>query len=72
MSQFEETHLGDGVYVVFDGWQCWLDCRGQSQLSVGPTGRPGIALEPAVLDALNAFHKRVTTQVYTSGTADDE
>ena len=40
-----ETYLGDGVYVSFDGYQIWLDTRMQE-----PVNR--IALEPDVYAAL--------------------
>jgi hypothetical protein len=40
-----ERYLGDGVYASFDGYQIWLDTRGESPVS-------RIALEPAVYWAL--------------------
>lgn len=45
-------YLGDGVYATFDGYQVWLDTRGQS-----PVNR--IALEPEVLASLLAFYHRM-------------
>jgi hypothetical protein len=47
-----EDYLGDGVYATFDGYHLWLDLRGQDSTT-------RIALEPAVLDALDRFRKRV-------------
>ncbi len=46
------TYLGDGVYASFDGYQLWLH--------VGSHDAPGaVAIEPAVLAALNGYAKRV-------------
>jgi len=50
-----EDYLGDGVYVVFDGSNFVLDLRAQPP--VLPITK--IALEPAVLDALNRFRNRI-------------
>jgi len=47
--QIMETYLGDGVYVVFDGWNMTLDLRAQ--------GPERICLEPQVLLALFKFAK---------------
>ncbi len=47
-----EDYIGDGVYVTFDGYHIWLDLRGQDSTT-------RIALEPAVLDALNRFRDRI-------------
>ncbi|MCP4902636.1 MAG: hypothetical protein GY906_37200 [bacterium] len=47
-----ETYLGDGVYATFDGYNIWLDLRGQDDFT-------RIALEPAVLDALNQFRDEI-------------
>lgn len=60
-----EEYLGDGVYCTFDGYHFWLDCRAQPELSPAPSGSPGIALEPPVIDALNRFRKRVREQLAT-------
>ena len=47
-------YLGDSVYAHFDGYQVWL----YTDNGYGPnTPSEGIALEPAVLDALNLFLK---------------
>lgn len=45
-----ERYLGDGVYASFDGYQIWLDLRGQDDTT-------RIALEPAAFDALICFHE---------------
>lgn len=54
-----EEYLGDGVYVVWDGMNIWLDCRAQPSLSIGPTGHPGICLDVHVDAALEKFRARV-------------
>ena len=46
----EDQYLGDGVYASFDGWQLWLDLRGQDRGT-------RIALEPAVFNALKQYAK---------------
>jgi hypothetical protein len=56
-----ETYLGDGVYASWDGYQVWLDVRWQGYLSVGPTGNPGIALEPQLLHNAAIFVKQCVT-----------
>ena len=43
-----ERYLGDGVYASFDGYHVWLDLRAQDSTT-------RIALEPAVLDALDQY-----------------
>lgn len=44
----EDRYLGDGVYASFDGFQIWLDLRGQ--------GSPcRIALEPGAFRSLLQF-----------------
>lgn len=48
VSAYPEEYLGDGVYASFDGYHVWLDTRAQH-----PVNR--IALEPAVLDALERY-----------------
>jgi hypothetical protein len=48
------VYLGDGVYASFDGYQIWLHVGAH-------TASPVAALEPAVLDALNAYAKQVLT-----------
>ena len=47
-TKFEKRYLGDGVYASFNGYQIWLDTRGQKPVNM-------IALDPAVLYALNAY-----------------
>jgi hypothetical protein len=47
----EDTYLGDGVYASFDGYHIVLDLRAQ--------GTDRIALEPQVLEALDAYRKRI-------------
>lgn len=47
-----ETHLGDGVYAVRDGFGIWLDLRAQDDTTK-------IYMEPEVLDALDRFRKRM-------------
>lgn len=51
----DETYLGDGVYAVFDGYHIVLDLRAQDSTTK-------IALEPAVLDALFMFRRRLVEQ----------
>jgi hypothetical protein len=50
------THLGDGVYAEFDGWQVWV------WTSNGETESDRIALEPGVLSELNKYYKRMVTE----------
>lgn len=45
-------YLGDGVYAEFDGYQIWLKTD-------GPFHENRIALEPAVLDALDKYVARL-------------
>lgn len=45
---FRDEYLGDGVYASFDGYHIILDLRGQDDFT-------RIALEPAVLTALNRY-----------------
>lgn len=49
-NQIEDRYLGDGVYASFDGYQIWLDLRGQDSTT-------RIALEPQVFDALCLFNR---------------
>lgn len=58
----KETYLGDGVYATHDGYSVWLDCRGQVGLSLGPSGTPGICLEPVVLKHLIEWLKAPAEQ----------
>lgn len=46
----EDRYLGDGVYASFDGYHIVLDLRGQDNFT-------RIALEPAVMDALERFRE---------------
>ena len=60
MPDYQQEHIGDGVYATWDGWMVWLDVRGQGNvLTEGPCG-PGIALEPITLANLNRFVARQT------------
>ncbi len=43
----DETYLGDAVYASFDGYRIWL--------RTGDGGNQRIALEPAVLWALDSW-----------------
>ena len=63
MSKFKQ-YLGDGVYASHDGYQIWLSLDGQD---------PGIriALEPAVLDALNRYAEWVVDQFRAEREASD-
>lgn len=47
-----DSYLGDGVYASFDGFNIWLDLRGQDDTTK-------IALEPQVLEALDGFRAAV-------------
>lgn len=47
MNTGREVYLGDGVYASFDGFHVWL--------RTGGTASDRIALEPAVLAALNDY-----------------
>ena len=46
----EPEHLGDGVYISFDGYYFWLAANDHKNKV--------IALEPPVLDNLNDYVKR--------------
>lgn len=52
MAEFE--YIGDGVYASFDGFGIWLHANNHKH----PIDR--IYLEPAVLEALNKFHRKKT------------
>ena len=54
--KLEPTYLGDGVYATFDGYHIVLDLRGQDNYT-------RIALEPQVLNALDAYRKRCNTSL---------
>lgn len=44
----EETYIGDGVYVRFEGYQIWLRTPRES-------GDHEVALEPEVYEALTNY-----------------
>lgn len=46
----DDEHLGDGVYVSFDGWHFWLAANDHRNKV--------IALEPTVFDRLIDYRKR--------------
>jgi hypothetical protein len=48
----EDRYLGDGVYASFDGYQIWLDTRGQYPVHK-------IALEPAVFAGLLDYYNNL-------------
>lgn len=48
----KDTYLGDGVYASFDGYQIWLDLRGQDRTTK-------IALDPRVVEALFAYIQEI-------------
>lgn len=47
----EDDYMGDGVYASYDGYNIVLDLRGQDTFT-------RIALEPAVLAALDRYRDR--------------
>ena len=49
----EQDYIGDGVYVLFDGYGIWLHANNHEY----PSDR--IYIEPNVLEALNRFSTRV-------------
>ena len=49
--KIEPAYLGDGVYASFDGWHI--------NLAVNHHENHAVALEPSVLEALNAYAKRI-------------
>ena len=54
MSKIEEwEYIGDGVYVMHDGWGMWLHANSHDC----PTDR--IYLEPEVFEALKNFQKKI-------------
>ena len=50
------SHLGDGVYAIFDGYGIWLHANDRKD----PTDR--VYLEPMVLESLIAFDKDVRNE----------
>lgn len=55
MSEDRKTYLGDGVYAEVDGFNIWL----YTDNGIEKSDR--IALEPAVLSALNDFATHIRT-----------
>ena len=55
----KETYLGDGVYASFDGYQIWLKTQECERCTCGHIEFEGIALEPAVLEALVIYATKV-------------
>lgn len=53
MPEFEKRYLGDGVYASFDGYQVWLHVNHHE-------APPCVALEPAVIDAINRYFRDAT------------
>lgn len=53
MNEKNIDYLGDGVYVMFDGYSIWLFANDYND----PTDK--ICLEPSVLEALDRFRERV-------------
>jgi hypothetical protein len=49
------TYLGDGVYASFDGYQIWLRTPRENCWHE-------IALEPPVLEALDAYRRKLETE----------
>ena len=52
MTSENADHIGDGVYIGYDGFGFWLHANNHED----PTDR--IYLEPSVIEALNCFVKR--------------
>ena len=48
------SHLGDGVYAIFDGYGIWLHANDHAN----PTDR--VYLEPSVFDSLVRFREEVS------------
>lgn len=59
----DEIYLGDGVYAGQDGYHIWL------WTSDGVRQSEPIALEPEVLDALNAYRERLLERVRAAARA---
>ena len=57
----DDRYLGDGVYASFDGYNIWLDTRGQSE-------RDQIALEPAVLEQFDQYRRDIHTAIEAAQT----
>ena len=54
--EIKDEYLGDGVYASWDGYNIWLDLRGQD-------ARTKIALEPHTIDALVKYNESITRQL---------
>lgn len=54
--KIKDQYIGDGVYASFDGYHVVLDLRGQDATT-------RIALEPQVIDALNAYVAFIAKQI---------
>lgn len=52
----EPRHIGDGVYVTFDGWQIWLRTPREN-------GWHEIALEPVVIANLLDYMEQLKASV---------
>lgn len=65
MDKFEQRYLGDGIYASFDGYQVWLHV-GRHDVE------PVVTLEPAVIDALNAYFRDVVRPVPHDGLDDGQ
>ncbi len=59
-------YLGDGVYADFDGFQVWI----WTSDGLAPSER--IALEPAVLKALDGFYRRRSEAIRPGLTRDEQ
>ena len=53
-SQYEETHLGDGLYASFDGWTIWLRAPREG-------GDHIVALDTRTYAALVAYAQKLRT-----------
>ena len=65
MMLIEDRYLGDGVYASFDGYQIWLDLRGQDSTT-------RIALEFGVLACLDRFRQDLRAAVNKARNEDGE
>jgi len=58
----EPQHLGDGVYISFDGYQLWLAANHHSNRV--------IAIEPRVLLAMVEYARRIDLAVQSASPGD--
>jgi hypothetical protein len=65
VERFFTKYLGDGVYASFDGWQVWLHVGNRE-------APPVVALEPAVINALNAYFRNMHRREAKRLASDDE